>query len=81
MPDIDLPPAEYQDRKPKGWRWKLPWSHPDDNKLALVMGFVAIGFAGYFFINMGASPSPWVVGAIAMMSAGAGAMLMLALRD
>ena len=30
VPDLDLPPGDYRERKPKGWRWKLPWSHDDD---------------------------------------------------
>ena len=28
--EVLLPPGDYRERKPKGWRWKLPWSHDDD---------------------------------------------------
>lgn len=30
VPDLDLPPGDYRERKPNGWRWKLPWSRDDD---------------------------------------------------
>ena len=77
MPDLDLDPGSYKERKPKGWRWKLPWSHDDDVKLPMVMFFVAVGFAGYFFLNMDPSYSRWIVGAIALFSACAGGMFIL----
>lgn len=81
MPDLDLDPGEYIERKPKGWRWRLPWSSPEGARLPAAMLIVAGGFSWYFFANMGSNPSPWVVAAGAMFSACAGMMLMLALRD
>ena len=81
MPELDLEPGDYRERKAKGWRWKLPWSHDDDVKLPMVMFFVAVGFGAFFYLNMGDAPSKAVVGAIALFSAVAGGMLILWLRD
>lgn len=51
MPDIDLDPGEYTERKPRGWRWKLPWSHPDDTKLPLVQMLASIGAGGCLYFS------------------------------
>lgn len=40
MPQIDMEPGDY--RRDKGWRWRLKWSDPEDNKLPLVMFFVGL---------------------------------------
>jgi hypothetical protein len=81
LPNLELDPGDYRERKPKGWRWKLPWSHAEDTKLPMVMFFVAGSFGSFFFLNMGDAPSRTVVGAIALFSAVAGGMLILWLRD
>ena len=49
MPDIDLEPGDYQERKPKGWRWRLPWRHPQDTKTPMVLFFVCLGGLGWLF--------------------------------
>jgi len=81
MPELDLDPGSYRERKPKGWRWRLPWSHPEDTKLPMVMFFVAVGFLIYFFVNLPAGTSFGVCAGIATFAAGAGGMLVLWLRD
>lgn len=81
MPDMDLPPGDYRERKPKGWRWRLPWSHPEDTKLPMVGFFVAAAFLAYFFINLPAGTDSGVVAGVTTFAAVAGAMLVLWLRD
>lgn len=81
MPDLDLDPGSYTERKPKGWRWRLPWSHPEDTKLPMVMFFVAVGFLVYFFANLPEGTAFGVCIGIAVFAAGAGGMLVLWLRD
>lgn len=49
MPEIDLEPGNYSERKPKGWRWTLPWSHPVSARTPFVGMLVAFGFLAYFF--------------------------------
>lgn len=75
MPHIDLEPGDYSERKPKGWRWRLPWSHKDDRKLPLMMLALTLGFVGYFFINM--PPDMRVIsGGVALFAFLAGAFAM-----
>lgn len=81
MKQIDLEPGEYQERKPKGWRWRLPWGHPDDNKLPLVMFFVAAGFLVWFFLGRDQMPSDIMFGVAAVFGIGAGGMFQLFMRD
>lgn len=77
MPDFDLEPGDYRERKPKGWRWRLPWSHAGDTKLPMVMFFIAMGFVAYFILNLPPSYSVWVVGGCSMFAFCAGGMFML----
>lgn len=77
MPDIDLEPGEYTERKPRGWRWKLPAGHADNALVPFVMFVVAIGFAIHFIANLPPGHSLAMVGFIAVMSFGAGAMFIL----
>lgn len=42
MPDFDLEPGEYTERKPKGWRWKLFVA-------SLAFGMVSPAQAVYFY--------------------------------
>lgn len=81
MPNLDLDPGNYRERKPRGWRWRLPWSHPDDTKLPMAMFFVALAFLAYFFLNLPPGTSAGVCVGIAVFAAGAGGMLVLWLRD
>lgn len=81
MPDIDLLPGDYRERKPKGWRWKLPWSHEDDVKLPLLylVGVVAIGVYVFFRVHE-FTDHTWSYAAGLMIGFGVGVMLMLAGR-
>lgn len=81
MPELDLPPGDYRERKPKGWRWKLPWSHDDDVKLPMVMFFLMAAILGAIFVCREALTSGTLFGVSAMFGAVAGGMLMLWLRD
>jgi hypothetical protein len=81
MPNIDLEPHEYTVRKPRGWRWRLPWSHDDDNKLPVVMLLVMIGGLTWLFLNRNEASSDLVTLAAAGLGFVVGIMLMLALRD
>lgn len=81
MPDLDLDPGSYTERKPKGWRWRLPWSHPEDTKLPMVMFFVAVGFLVWIFLGRGeASKEALFIGTL-VFAAGDSGMLVLWLRD
>lgn len=80
MPDLDLDPGDYTERKPRGWRWKLPWSHPEDTKLPMVGFFVMVGFGVYFFLNIPAEAFNLSVGLVAVAFC-AGGCLVLWLRD
>lgn len=51
MPEMDLDPGDYRERKPEGWRWRLPWSHPQDTKLPMVLFFVCLAAMGWVFVN------------------------------
>jgi hypothetical protein len=81
LPELDLEPGDYRERKPKGWRWKLPWSHPEDTKLPMVGFFVAGLFLAFFLINLPPGTDSGVVAGVATFAAVAGAMLVLWLRD
>lgn len=77
MPNLELGPGDYTERKPKGWRWRLPWSHPQDTKLPMVLFFVCAGFVGYFFLNLPTGTSWEVSVGIATFAALAGGQFML----
>lgn len=77
MPDLDLDPGDYAERKPKGWRSRLPWSHPQDTKLPMVLFFVCVGFLAYFFFNLPAGTDFGVSIGIAVAALGAGGQFML----
>jgi hypothetical protein len=47
LPELDLPPGDYRERKPKGWRWKLHPDHDDDNWTPLIV-FALLLVAGWY---------------------------------
>lgn len=81
MPDLDLDPGDYRERKPKGWRWRLPWSDPRDAKLFLVLSIICGGFVVYFVANTPGSDSQMAMFGGAMFGFLSGACLMWSLRD
>jgi hypothetical protein len=81
MPDLDLPPGDYRERKPKGWRWKLPWSHPEDSKIPLVGLLVALGWLVFIFINRNDLTPGTLYGGVAMFGAIAGCLFAVAFRE
>ena len=81
MPELDLPPGDYRERKPKGWRWKLPWSHDDDVKLPMVMFFVVAAILVATFIYRDELTSGTLFGVSAMFAFAGGIMFMLWKRD
>lgn len=81
MPDLDLDPGEYHERKPKGWRWKLPWSHPEDNKLPAVTLVAVLGGLVLLYLYRGEINTAWSLPLAAGLGAAAGIMFTLACRD
>jgi hypothetical protein len=81
MPDIDLPPGDYRERKPAGWRWRLPWSHPEDNKLHAAMLAVMLFGLGYVFLGRDQLTSDILFGITAVLAAVAGIMFGHIARD
>ena len=81
MPHIDLEPGDYSERKPKGWRWRLPWSHKDDPKLPLVMALLLLGALGWTFSVRYELSAEYLFGGAAMWSFGFGWMLRSVFRD
>lgn len=77
MPQIELEPGDYRERKPKGWRWKLPWSHNDDAKLPFVLFLIGVGIVGYVLANLPAGTSFTVVAFTAGMAFCAGGAFIL----
>ena len=47
MPDLEIDPGDYRERKPKGWRWRLPWSHPVSARTPFVGMLLMLGFVAY----------------------------------
>lgn len=78
---IDLDPGDYHERKPKGWRWRLPWSHPEDTKLPMVGFFVAAGWLGWAFFQRQSLSAEWLFAGAALWGFIAGGCLVLWLRD
>lgn len=81
MKQVDLGPGEYQERKPRGWRWRLPWSHPEDAKLQAVYMVLALGALGLIFLNRDELSSALLFGGAAVSGAIAGIAFALAFRD
>ena len=81
MPDIDLLPGDYRERKPKGWRWKLPWSHAEDTKLPMVGFFVCLGWLVWVYVMRADMPPDLLLAIAAFWGAGLGGCMVLWLRD
>lgn len=81
MPELDLDPGAYRERKPKGWRWRLPWSHPEDIKLPMVMFFLLAGALGYLLYKTTGADQVWLILGTTAFALPAGVMLALWLRD
>ena len=52
LPELDLPPGDYRERKPKGWRWKLPLNHDDDAKVPFFAFCIGVGIVGFILANL-----------------------------
>lgn len=81
MPDLDLDPGSYTERKPKGWRWRLPWGHPEDSKLPLVGCALALGGLIYVFTHRAQLSVEMVFAGAAITAAVAGVLFAVAFRD
>lgn len=81
MPELDLPPGDYRERKPKGWRWKLPWSHAEDTKLPMVGFFVCLGFIVMFYLRRDEASVDMVMLGSGIFAFFAGGCMVLWLRD
>ena len=82
MPDIDLLPGDYRERKPKGWRWKLPWSHDDDVKMPFIVAIVFAGVGAYVYFHLHEFSDTGVLYLSGLMiGCVVGMMVQLGLRD
>ena len=81
MPEIDLEPGEYTERKPKGWRWRLPLHHPVAARTPLAMMLALFGFLAYFVVNLPTGYELGVVAGVIVCAFIAGAMFILAFHD
>lgn len=81
MKQVDLGPGEYTERKPKGWRWRLPWSHPEDAKLQFIGMLAGLVGLGYVFINRDDLSSGLLFGGAAVCGVIVGGLFALAFRD
>lgn len=78
---MDLDPGDYRERKPRGWRWRLPWSHPDDAKMQFGMLLACAGALGFIYWNREQLSSGLLFGVAASFAFVAGIMFALAFRD
>lgn len=81
MPDLDLPPGDYRERKPKGWRWKLPWASPEGAKLPFVMFGLMAGFVVYFVVNRSSGTPFGEIAGASLFAFVAGGMFAMWTRD
>lgn len=81
MPEIDLEPGNYRERKPKGWRWRLPIAHPEDAKMQALYMVIALAGLGLLFLYRNEISSETLVPASAICGVVAGGMFALAFRD
>ena len=81
MPDMDLPPGAYRERKPKGWRWKLPWASPDGARLPFAMFLLMTAFVIYFVTQRSPATPFGEMAGIAVFAFVAGGMFAMWTRD
>jgi hypothetical protein len=81
MREIDLGPGEYTERKPKGWRWRLPLAHPEDAKMQALYMVLALAALGLLFIYRNEISTETLVAACGLCGVVAGGMFALAFRD
>jgi len=82
VPDFDLDPGGYTERKPKGWRWKLPFDHDDDAKVPFVVAVVFAGAAAYVYLHIQEFTDPGVLYLFGLMiGCVVGMMVQLGLRS
>lgn len=81
MPELDLDPGSYRERKPKGWRWRLPWSHPEDSKLHLAVLVLVLCALFWVFANRLELTPELLFGGAAALGAVAGIMFAAMFRD
>lgn len=77
MPDLDLDPGSYTERKPRGWRWRLPLAHDDGTRLPFFMFVLMIGFVLYVLLRPDAEPFRWIFGGGLAFGFGIGCMFIL----
>lgn len=81
MPDLEIDPGDYRERKPKGWRWRLPWSHPVSARTPLAMLCVMLLGLGYIYLNRVSVSADLLFAATAFAAFIAGGMFILAFHD
>lgn len=81
MPDLDLDPGSYTERKPKGWRWQLPWGHPEDSKLHMTLSVICAGFLVFFYFQHTTLSTDVALLGGAVLGALVAGNLVLAFRD
>lgn len=81
MPDLEIDPGDYRERKPKGWRWRLPWSHPVSARTPFVGMLLMLGFVAYAFINAPHGVHLGYLSGVAVCALLAGALFILAFHD
>lgn len=63
MPDLELDPGSYKERKPRGWRWRLPLAHEDGSRLPFFMLVALVSFVTYLLLRADAEPFRVYIGA------------------
>lgn len=81
MSDLDLDPGDYRERKPKGWRWRLPLAHDDGSRLPFVMFLLAAIVLVAIFVTRDEGGRESLFGITAMFAFAGGIMFTLWLRD
>lgn len=77
MPDLEIGPGEYRERKPKGWRWRLPLAHDDDARLPFVMFIAILAAIGFGATRAADDAQFWILLGGAALGFGAGCMFIL----
>lgn len=80
LKSFDLDPGNYRERKPRGWRWRLPLAHPDDAKMQALYMVIALIGLGLLFLYRHDLSVETLYGAAALCGVVAGIMFALAFR-